>query len=75
MVSHLMSLLTALRLSGDMVGTVLLFKISPVISKQDIVGSTLMKSAVPSHADVVELGGTVLLIGMGAVSLGGGQGP
>jgi hypothetical protein len=34
-----------------------------------------VESAVPSHADVGGLGGDVLLIGMGAVSLGGGRGP
>ena len=58
-----------------MVGTVLLFETSPEISNRDIAGSTLVESAVPSHADVVRLGGAVLLIGMGAVSLGGGRGP
>jgi hypothetical protein len=53
MVSFLMSFLMALRSSGDMVGTVLLFEISPELSNQDISGSTLVESAVLSHADVV----------------------
>src|SRR6202051_232547 len=75
MVSLLISFSTALRSSGDMVGTVLLFETSPEISNRDIAGSTLVESAVPSHTDVVQLGGAVLLIGMGAVSLGGGRGP
>src|SRR5882762_7706873 len=75
MVGLLMSFSTALRSLGDMVGTVLWFKTSPEISNRDIVGSTLVESTVPSHTDVVRLGGAVLLIGMGAVSLGGGRGP
>src|ERR1700676_1381538 len=74
-VGLLISFSTALRLSGDMVGTVLLFETSPEISNRDIAGSTLVESAVPSHVDVVRLGGAVLLIGRGAASLGGGRGP
>jgi len=64
MVGLLMSFSTALRSSGDMVGTVLWFKTSPEILNQDIAGSTLVESAVPSHTDVVRLGGAVLLICM-----------
>jgi len=53
MVDFLMSFSTALRSSGDMVGTVLLFKISPELLNRDIAGSTLVESTVLSHADVV----------------------
>src|SRR6202790_2640557 len=74
-VGLLISFSTALRSSGGMVGTVLLFETSPESSNRDIAGSTLVESAVPSHVDGVRLGGAVLLIGMGAVSLGGGRGP
>ena len=72
MVGLLMSFSMALRSSGDMVGTVLSFKTSPVILRRDIVGSTLVESTVPSHVDVGGLGGAVFLIGMGAILLGGG---
>ena len=72
MVGFLISFSTALQSSGDKVGTVLLFETSLVISKRDIAGSALVEPAVPSHADVGGLGGDVLLIKMGAISLGGG---
>src|ERR1700676_819141 len=45
-VGLLISFSTALRLSGDMVGTVLLFETSPEISNRDIAGSTLVESAI-----------------------------
>jgi len=75
MVSFLISFSTALRSLGDKIGTVLSFETSLAISKRDIVSSALVEPTVPSHADVGGLGGDVLLIGMGAVSLGGGRGP
>src|SRR5882762_6284775 len=51
-VGFLISFSMALKSSGDMVGTILLFKTSFAILKQDIAGSTLVESAVPGHADV-----------------------